>query len=66
MRKPRLTARMVDLLRGLTSFARAEADVISSGTDDQKKEADDVYEAAGWISELCAWYDSKHQKGEHK
>lgn len=58
--KPRLTKRTADLLIALAAYARAEADVISDGTDEQQQEACDVREACDWISRLARWYYENH------
>ena len=62
MRKPRLTATMVGKLRELASFATAAAEAeADSPVKDQAEHAEHVIEAAGWVFDLCAWYESKHE-----
>lgn len=59
-RKPALTHRaMMDLL-AVTSMARADADVMCSGTRNEKKRAREIYRGCHWISRLAAHWADAH------
>ena len=59
MRRPRLTAKIIDALADMSSYARADAEAMG-GTEEEDALRERIESACVWVDALVHWYRAKH------